>query len=160
TLRADPGSDPVPLPAGISAELRPYQHEGFTRLARLWQHRLGGILADDMGLGKTVQLLSLIAHAREEDVTGGGRDAPWLVGAPPRVLRGGRREAERFAPGLKVVVADRPRDAAGVGLAPLVAGADVVITSYTLLRLDAEEFAGQRWAGVVLDEAQHVKNPA
>ncbi|MBN9158692.1 DEAD/DEAH box helicase [Microbacterium sp.] len=160
TLRADPGSDPVPLPAGISAELRPYQHEGFTRLARLWQHRLGGILADDMGLGKTVQLLSLIAHAREEDVTGGGRDAPWLVVAPTSVLPVWRREAERFAPGLKVVVADRTRDAAGVGLAPLVAGADVVITSYTLLRLDAEEFAGQRWAGVVLDEAQHVKNPA
>ena len=162
TLRADPGTDPVPLPAGIRAELRPYQHEGFTRLARLWQHRLGGILADDMGLGKTLQLLSLIAHARERDAPGGDDrgTAPWLVVAPTSVLPVWRREAERFAPGLKVVVADRTRAAEGVALAPLIAGADVVITSYTLLRLDAEEFARERWAGVVLDEAQHVKNPA
>jgi superfamily II DNA or RNA helicase len=163
SLRADPGLDPVAVPAAITAQLRPYQHEGFTRLARLWQHRLGGILADDMGLGKTLQLLALIAHAAQEptpDVTAEHDRAPWLVVAPTSVLPVWQREAERFAPSLRVAVVDRTRHAHGVELAPHIAGADLVITSYTLLRLDAEDFARQRWAGVVLDEAQHVKNPA
>ncbi|MBS1907138.1 MAG: DEAD/DEAH box helicase [Actinobacteria bacterium] len=165
-LRADPSADPVPVPATITAELRPYQREGFTRLARLWQHRLGGILADDMGLGKTVQLLALIAHAREgrSDAAGGdaaaGEAAPWLVVAPTSVLPVWEREAARFAPGLRVVVAGRTRDAHGVDLASHIGGADLVITSYTVLRLDAEEFARRPWSGVVLDEAQNVKNPA
>ncbi len=61
----------VPLPAGLTAQLRPYQNEGFQWLAFLWKHQLGGILADDMGLGKTLQALALIAHAREEDPAGG-----------------------------------------------------------------------------------------
>ncbi|KJL31719.1 DEAD/DEAH box helicase [Microbacterium azadirachtae] len=160
-LRADPSADPVPVPAAITAKLRPYQREGFTRLARLWQHRLGGILADDMGLGKTVQLLALIAHARESrsGVADGGT-APWLVVAPTSVLPVWQREAERFAPGLRVVLAGRTRDAHGVDLASHVGDADLVITSYTVLRLDAEEFARRPWSGVVLDEAQNVKNPA
>ncbi|MFJ4164212.1 DEAD/DEAH box helicase [Microbacterium sp. NPDC089698] len=156
-LRADPGEDPVPLPAAITADLRPYQREGFTRLARLWQHSLGGILADDMGLGKTLQLLTLIAHAREASAEDA---APWLVVAPTSVLPVWEREAERFAPGLRVVVAGRTRDAHGVDLASHVGDADLVITSYTVLRLDAEEFARRPWSGVVLDEAQNVKNPA
>lgn len=162
-LRADPGDDRIAVPAGIIAELRPYQREGFTRLARLWRHRLGGVLADDMGLGKTLQLLALIAHARETAPATGDSDhgdVPWLVVAPTSVLDVWRREAERFAPGMKVAVVDRTRDAHGVALAAHVEGADLVITSYTLLRLDAEEFARLPWAGVVLDEAQHVKNPA
>ncbi len=160
-LRADPSADPVPVPAAITAELRPYQREGFTRLARLWQHRLGGILADDMGLGKTVQLLALIAHARESrSGVADGETAPWLVVAPTSVLPVWQREAERFAPGLRVVLAGRTRDAHGVDLASHVGDADLVITSYTVLRLDAEEFARRPWSGVVLDEAQNVKNPA
>ena len=160
-LRADPSADPVPVPAAITAELRPYQREGFTRLARLWQHRLGGILADDMGLGKTVQLLALIAHARESGSgVAEGETAPWLVVAPTSVLPVWQREAERFAPGLRVVLADRTRDAHGIDLGSHVGDADLVITSYTVLRLDAEEFARRPWSGVVLDEAQNVKNPA
>ncbi|MFD6699153.1 MULTISPECIES: DEAD/DEAH box helicase [unclassified Microbacterium] len=156
-LKAAPGEAPVPVPVAITAALRPYQQEGFTRLVRLWQHRLGGILADDMGLGKTLQLLALIAHARASAAHGA---APWLVVAPTSVLPVWEREAERFAPGLRVVVAGRTRDAHGVDLASHIDGADLVITSYTVLRLDAEEFARRPWSGVVLDEAQNVKNPA
>lgn len=164
SLREDPGAAPVALPRAVTAVLRPYQHEGFTRLARLWQHRLGGILADDMGLGKTLQLLALIAHAREHVPDSPSADdaagTPWLVVAPTSVLPVWQREAARFAPGLNVVVVDRTRDAHGVALGAHIDGADLVVTSYTLLRLDADEFARQRWSGVVLDEAQHVKNPA
>lgn len=69
-LRAATGVPSAPMPQRIIAELRPYQKEGFDWLAFLWQHRLGGILADDMGLGKTLQILTLIAHARETGSAG------------------------------------------------------------------------------------------
>ena len=80
--------------------------------------------------------------------------------APTSVLPVWVREAERFAPALRVALVARTRDARGVPLDDVIAGADVVVTSYTVLRLDAGEFSARRWDGVVLDEAQQVKNPA
>ncbi|WP_299088439.1 DEAD/DEAH box helicase [uncultured Microbacterium sp.] len=143
---------PVPAPAGLDAQLRPYQQEGFQRLALWWRHRLGGVLADDMGLGKTLQVLALMLHARET-----GERRPFLVVAPTSVLGTWRAEAARFAPGLRVHVAEST--VAKSGVAPDAADADVVVTSYTLLRLDEDTYADARWAGVILDEAQFVKNP-
>ncbi|GAB3631554.1 DEAD/DEAH box helicase [Microbacterium shaanxiense] len=143
----------TPVPEGLRAELRPYQKAGFDWLAFLWAHRLGGILADDMGLGKTIQLLSLVLHAKQA-----GEERPFLVVAPTSVLGSWRSEAERFAPGLRVRVVDSSsvkRDA----MADAASDADLVITSYTLVRLDEKEFAEAAWAGVILDEAQFVKNP-
>ncbi|GAA5151469.1 DEAD/DEAH box helicase [Microbacterium pseudoresistens] len=146
----------VPVPAAIRAELRPYQREGLNRLALWWRHRLGGILADDMGLGKTLQLLALIAHAREQEP-----DAPpFLVVAPTSVLPTWAQEAARFAPSLKVVMLDRTRGSRRSPVKEKIAGADIVVTSYAILRLDEHEFVAQPWSGVVLDEAQNVKNPA
>jgi len=143
----------APLPSGLDAELRPYQRSGFDWLAFLWQHRLGGILADDMGLGKTLQLLALVAHAAEQ-----GEQRPFLVVAPTSVLSTWRGEAARFTPGLRVEVVDATRAKRGMTVAQAAASADIVVTSYTLLRLDEPEFAAVRWAGLVLDEAQFVKN--
>lgn len=140
----------VPPPAGLHAQLRPYQQEGLDRLALWWRHRLGGILADDMGLGKTLQVLALIAHARE-----GGERRPALVVAPTSVLGTWRDEVSRFAPGLAVTVRDTTTGKGG----PIPGDADVVVTSYTVLRLDEQAFAAVDWAIVVLDEAQFVKNP-
>lgn len=143
----------TPAPAGLHAELRPYQKDGFDWLAFLWTHRLGGILADDMGLGKTIQLLSLVLHAKEA-----GEERPFLVVAPTSVLGSWQSEAERFAPGLRVRVIENgsvKRDA----MADAAHSADLVITSYTLVRLDEKEFAQTQWAGLILDEAQFVKNP-
>ncbi|WP_426183143.1 SNF2-related protein [Microbacterium sp. TWP3-1-2b2] len=143
----------TPLPVGLKAELRPYQKAGFDWLAFLWAHRLGGILADDMGLGKTIQLLSLVLHAKEA-----GETRPFLVVAPTSVLGSWQSEAARFAPGLRVRVIDSSsvkRDA----MTDAAQNADLVITSYTLVRLDEKEFAETRWAGLILDEAQFVKNP-
>ncbi|WEG10510.1 DEAD/DEAH box helicase [Microbacterium horticulturae] len=139
------------LPTALHAELRPYQKAGYDWLAFLWRHRLGGILADDMGLGKTLQTLALIAHTREA-----GEQRPVLVVAPTSVLATWRDEASRFAPDLNVAVVDATRSRRGA----LPDDLDVVITSYTLLRLDEDEFAARDWALVVLDEAQFVKNPA
>ncbi|MBO0804148.1 MAG: DEAD/DEAH box helicase [Nocardiopsaceae bacterium] len=163
----------LPPPAGLTARLRPYQVEGFSWLAFLWKHRLGGILADDMGLGKTLQTLALIAHARSSaggangasepggpgEPGGSGADAPpFLIVAPTSVLANWSSEAARFAPGLKVVVIGDTFAKRGQSLSLVAAGADAVVTSYTLLRMDFESYGSVSWSGLILDEAQYVKN--
>lgn len=151
-LRSATAVPAVPIPPGLTAQLRPYQKDGLDWLAFLWSHRLGGILADDMGLGKTVQLLALILHAR-----GAGEGRPFLVVVPTSVLATWRTEAVRFAPGLRVVTRD---STAGPAVAVVAREADVVLTTYAVARLDDEGFARVAWAGLILDEAQFVKNPA
>jgi hypothetical protein len=145
---------PVPeVPAGLHAELRPYQLEGYAWLSFLADHGLGGILADDMGLGKTVQALAMIVRQVER---GSG---PFLVVAPTSVVGNWAREATRFAPGLKVVTISGTRaKRGGTELADAVEGADVVITSYALFRIENEAYTARSWAGLLLDEAQFVKN--
>ncbi|MDF2991117.1 MAG: superfamily helicase, family [Microbacterium sp.] len=145
----------VPPPPGFRAELRPYQREGLSWLALLHAHRLGGILADDMGLGKTLQLLALIAHTRTH-----GDARPWLVVAPTSVLPTWRDEAARFAPDLRVAVVEATAVRRDRTIVEIAAGVDVVVASYGVVRTDADEFAAPSWSGVVLDEAQFVKNPA
>ncbi len=145
----------VASPPGFLAELRPYQREGLSWLALLHAHRLGGILADDMGLGKTLQLLALIAHTRAR-----GDVRPWLVIAPTSVLPTWSAEAARFVPGLGVAVVEATAVRRDRTVADIAGGADVVIAPYGVVRIDAEEFAVPHWAGVILDEAQFVKNPA
>jgi superfamily II DNA or RNA helicase len=140
-------------PAELTAALRPYQRDGFAWLAALWDLELGGVLADDMGLGKTVQTLGLICHVRERDPETG----PFLVVAPTSVVSGWKGEAARFAPALAVEAVTDTLAKSGRTIGEL-AGTDVVVTSYTLLRLDADAYRELAWAGVVLDEAQHVKN--
>ncbi|SEQ09473.1 Superfamily II DNA or RNA helicase, SNF2 family [Microlunatus flavus] len=156
----DPATAPE-VPATLQATLRPYQAEGFAWLHRLWSHGLGGILADDMGLGKTVQTLALVAQARLEQAQDAAAAEvpapPFLVVAPTSVVPGWVAEAARFTPTLRVVSLDG-RGRRRVPLAEAVAGADLVVTSYARLRLDVEEVAALGWSGLVLDEAQFVKN--
>jgi superfamily II DNA or RNA helicase len=141
-------------PAGLRAQLRPYQQDGYGWLRFLWEHRLGGILADDMGLGKTLQCLALISHARQRDPEAG----PFLIVAPTSVVPNWAAEAGRFAPGLKVVPVSGTVARHGQGLGELIAGADAVVTSYTLLRIDFAAYAAVGWSGLLLDEAQQAKN--
>ncbi|RJT77329.1 hypothetical protein D6T63_15445 [Arthrobacter cheniae] len=147
---------PTPPPAGIVAEMRPYQAEGFSWLAFLWRHQLGGVLADDMGLGKTLQALALMVYAKEST----GLASPFLVVAPTSVVPNWSNETHRFAPGLKVVSISDTQGASGLSILDQVADADVVITSYTLFRLDFPAYQALSWSGLVLDEAQFVKNRA
>ncbi|CAN5205021.1 DEAD/DEAH box helicase [soil metagenome] len=139
---------PTVLPAGLHAELRPYQQDGFDWLAFLYAHGLGGVLADDMGLGKTLQALALIAHAKEPPSAAPG---PFLVVAPTSVVSNWAAEAARFTPGLRVATIAKTKQ-------PIPADVDLVITSYALFRLDFARYQAAGWAGLILDEAQFVKN--
>ena len=160
-----------PVPAGLRATLRPYQVEGYRWLTFLYEHRMGGILADDMGLGKTVQALALLAHAIEEHRAAAPVEpfAPFLVVAPTSVISNWAAEAERFLPEAKVVTITETT-AGKTPLTERVAGAHLVLTSYTLLRMDEDAYAyapglGSEegpgtpgWGALLLDEAQFVKN--
>ncbi|GMA41654.1 DEAD/DEAH box helicase [Mobilicoccus caccae] len=99
-LTPDAQASAAEVPAGLDAELRPYQAEGLRWAATLWDAKLGGILADDMGLGKTVQVIALLERARER----GDLDGPVLVVAPTSVVGAWAEQLERFAPGLRAVM--------------------------------------------------------
>ena len=144
------------LPQRLQAQLRPYQEVGYRWLRFLYASRLGGILADEMGLGKTVQALGLAQALHEE----GELTRPMLVVAPTSVLGTWEHEAATFAPDLKVVAVTETQKRRGGTVTERAAGADIVLTSYTLLRLEAEQYAEQDWSIVLLDEAQFVKNRA
>lgn len=157
------------LPPTLKATLRPYQVEGFGWLATLWRNGLGGVLADDMGLGKTVQTLALMLHAHQVWANPAAFDgttqhigtrAPFLVVAPTSVVSNWKDEAARFAPSLRVVAVTDTETRATASLAQLAKDYDIVVTSYTLLRLDDDAYADINWAGLILDEAQFVKNKA
>lgn len=146
--------EPAELPVGLEATLRPYQLDGFRWLSLLWDTGLGGVLADDMGLGKTLQMLAMVLRAHER----GELADPVLVVAPTSVLSTWESEAARFAPSLRTVVVDRTRNKAGRGLESTIEGAQIVITSYAVARIDEVAFRSRSWGAVVLDEAQFVKN--
>ena len=150
-LRGAPAE--MPEPAGFQGSLRPYQRRGLAWLHVRAGLGLGGVLADDMGLGKTIQVLALIARRRQDGVR-----HPTLVVAPTSVVANWAAEAERFTPDLRAVVHHGPERVRGAGVAAAAAAADVVFTSYPLLLRDGAALAGAEWDGVILDEAQFVKN--
>jgi superfamily II DNA or RNA helicase len=135
------------VPRSFAGKLRDYQVDGFRWLARLASWGAGAVLADDMGLGKTLQALALLCDRAKE--------GPALVVAPTSVCANWVAEARRFAPKLNVTLF-RESDRAGA-VAALGPG-DVLVASYGLLVLDLERFKGKRFATLVLDEAQAVKN--
>ena len=103
-----------------------------------------------MGLGKTLQVLALIHHARERRPD----DGPFLVVAPTSVVTAWAHEAAQHAPDLRIGVCGRRTD----DVAAIAAENDLVVTTYTVLRLAHARYAAVRWGGLVLDEAQQVKN--
>lgn len=150
--RPQDGLNDVPLPPGLDAVPRPYQQRGLNWLQTLRELGLNGILADEMGLGKTLQTL---AHLLVEKAAG-RLDAPALVVAPTSVLGNWVREAARFAPDLKVLLLhgpERPQDPRAW------AAAELVLTSYTLMRQDVAHHRQISYSWLILDEAQQIKNP-
>ena len=140
-------------PKGFKGKLRHYQRRGYSWLAFLRQYGFGACLADDMGLGKTVQTLALIQRDRSE-----GESRPVLLVCPTSVVNNWRKEAELFTPDLPVLVhhgTDRKKKAQFVKQAKKQA---VVVSSYGLLHRDISFLSKVDWAGIILDEAQNIKN--
>jgi superfamily II DNA or RNA helicase len=141
----------VKAPPGFKATLRPYQRDGLAWLDFLGAAGLGGILADDMGLGKTVQVLAHILGEKQR----GRLQQPALVIAPTSLVGNWQSEAARFAPALKVLVI---HGAARADRYDEIASHDLIITTYPLLPRDRGQLLEQRFALLVLDEAQAIKN--
>ena len=141
---------PAPLGEPIKSLLRPYQTTGVAWLRYLEAKNQGGILADEMGLGKTIQTLAWLSLPRLR-----GEKAPALVVCPTSLVYNWMHEARHFTPQLKTVaMAGSQRKDAFASLPE----ADLVITSYALMRRDIEEYRKIRFSAVVLDEAQNIKN--
>jgi superfamily II DNA or RNA helicase len=171
---------PAPLAAAFDAQLRPYQRLGAAWLWHLHRHQLGGILADEMGLGKTLQALALLTaldtsallkveSPKLKDPASPAPAGPSfnsqpstfnsrlvsLVICPASLVENWRREAAKFAPGLRVFVHHSARRLAVAAEADAF---DLVITSYGTLARDRELFASVPFAIIIADEAQHIKN--
>ena len=154
TLTGTQQVEAIAAPNTFKGQLRPYQERGVGWMAFLQQWGLGACLADDMGLGKTVQLIALLLHLKQNKIL----TAPVLLICPTSVLGNWEREAYRFGPSLKVKLhhgSDRPQ---GQALAKAAEGADLIITSYALVHRDLKSLKAVEWLGVVLDEAQNIKN--
>lgn len=151
--------DEIAVPPGVTAHLRPYQERGFSWLAFLRRWGLGACLADDMGLGKTLQTLTLLQREKDAAMEEGRPRPTTLLVCPTSVVANWKREAARFTPDLSVMVhhgGGRTRTAAA--LRRDCRAHDLVVTSYALLQRDAEILKAVPWTGVILDEAQNIKN--
>ncbi|MEI6563974.1 MAG: SNF2-related protein [bacterium] len=143
---------PAEIPASLDAILRPYQKEGVNWLRFLETNTFGGILADEMGLGKTLQALVWLQMERYHPAV---RGKPCLIVCPTSLVGNWAEEAQRFVPSLKVLTlsgSDRHTKWAELPQANLV------ITSYALLRRDVQHYHEHEFGVLVLDEAQHIKN--
>ncbi len=138
---------------GLSGTLRDYQRHGLSFLVHTSSLGLGPVLADDMGLGKTLQALAWLQHLVDEEPNAG----PTLVVCPASVVHVWKREAARFTPKLNVLVLGRGRDRFKQW--DEIAGADLVVTNYALLRRDVARWREVDLRAYVLDEAQNIKNP-
>jgi len=154
TLSDNQAVSAIATPASFRGQLRPYQAVGVGWLAFLERWGLGACLADDMGLGKTLQLIAFLLHLQENEAL----ENPTLVVCPTSVLGNWEREVKKFGPTLKVLVHHGDKRAKGKAFAAEIKAKDLIITSYALVFRDAKEFQGIKWQGLVLDEAQNIKN--
>jgi superfamily II DNA or RNA helicase len=172
-----------PVPEGLNATLRPYQHKGFSWLLRLSENNFGGCLADDMGLGKTLQAITLLQHfyrhekkerpIRQPKASGqlslftedgisqsSSREyPPSLVVVPASLLYNWQHELERFAPALKVYIYSGGRRMKTKDTDTFFSMFDVVLTTYGTLRIDIGMLECCSFHYFILDESQYVKNP-
>ncbi|MEG4304332.1 DEAD/DEAH box helicase [Microcoleus sp. D3_18a_C4] len=154
TLSDNQAVSAIATPASFRGQLRPYQALGAGWLAFLERWGLGACLADDMGLGKTIELIAFLVHLQEQN----SLEAPTLLVCPTSVLGNWEREVKKFGPTLKVLVHHGDKRAKGKAFATAIKGKDLIVTSYALVFRDAKEFQGIKWQGLVLDEAQNIKN--
>ena len=142
----------IPLPEGIKAQLRPYQERGYSWMYRNMKIGFGSIIADDMGLGKTLQVITLLAKLKEE---GAMDKKKALVVVPTGLLHNWQSEVKRFAPQLATgVYHGMTRDLKDDDCK----NADIILSTYGVVRSDADKLKKQKWQVLVIDEAQNIKN--
>ncbi|RMZ85396.1 hypothetical protein DV737_g735, partial [Chaetothyriales sp. CBS 132003] len=157
--------EPFQIPVAIKAELRPYQQDGVNWLAFLNKYNLHGVLCDDMGLGKTLQTLCMVAsdhHLRAEEYSRTQapekRALPSLIVCPPSLSGHWQQEIKQFAPFLNAIAyVGGPSERRSKQ--DLLAGADIVITTYDICRNESNIFTPITWNYCVLDEGHLIKNP-
>jgi SNF2 family DNA or RNA helicase len=147
----------LPQPASLHGDLRPYQRFGYSWLHFLRRWGLGACLADDMGLGKTIQAIALLLREKEER---GSLPAPTLLICPTSVVTNWEREIRRFAPSLTTLVHQGPDRRRGEDFIQAARSVDMVLSSYAIVRREAETMQAASWLGIILDEAQNIKNPS
>lgn len=131
----------------MQAVLRPYQTEGVKWIRHLYDNNLGGCLADDMGLGKTIQTIAMLSAIYP------GQEQPSLIVMPRSLIFNWQNEIKRFCPELSTYIYyafDRDMDEARK--------ANVILTTYAMVRNDIEKFSKERFHYVILDESQNIKN--
>lgn len=148
-----PETTDIEPPRELNGTLRDYQRTGFCWLTNLANAGLGGILADDMGLGKTLQTIAFLL-AKKNDVS------PSLVVAPTSLMYNWLDEMERFAPSLKAAAMAGTKQEREKMFDTVFDDCDVIVTTYDMLKRDIELYEQKRFGYVILDEAQHIKNPA
>jgi uncharacterized Zn finger protein/superfamily II DNA or RNA helicase len=140
----------IPLPATLNATLRPYQQRGFSWMYRNSRIGFGSIIADDMGLGKTLQVITILLKLKEEGAINSKHKA--LVVVPTGLLTNWSSEIEKFAPSVSSHIFH------GSARNIKLFDADVMLTTYGVLRSDHEMLKKQKWQIMVIDEAQNIKN--
>jgi uncharacterized Zn finger protein len=149
-IRELTSNEDIPLPEGLNAQLRPYQHRGYSWMYRNSRIGFGSIIADDMGLGKTLQVISILLKFKEENALNDKHRA--LVVVPTGLLTNWQSEIARFAPSVSShIFHGGARDIK-------LFDADVMLTTYGVLRSDAELLKKHKWLVMVIDEAQNIKN--
>jgi SNF2 family DNA or RNA helicase len=144
----------LPQPASFVGELRPYQERGVSWMHFLVERGLGPCLADDMGLGKTIELISMLLHMKEQSTLTG----PVLLICPMSVVGNWEHELRRFGPSLTFLTHHGAGRLTGDAFREEARKHNLVISTYALIARDREIFESVQWQGVVLDEAQNVKN--
>ncbi|WP_144559292.1 DEAD/DEAH box helicase [Shouchella miscanthi] len=143
----------VSIPSTLEGDLRTYQQQGFSWLVHLRQIGFGGCLADDMGLGKSIQTITYILYVLEQQEE---KKEPFLLICPTSLLYNWEAECQKFAPDLNVFIHhgnDRLLEQD-----KRLYEYDLIITSYTLALRDESMLHAHYWNGLILDEAQHIKN--
>lgn len=142
---------PLPVPVGLQAELRPYQQRGYEWMMHNLSLGFGAVIADDMGLGKTLQVISVLLKLKEDRRLEKRRV---LIVVPTGLLANWQKECVRFAPELNVEIYHGPaRDINAIN-------AEIILTSYGVMRSDVAKLKKLKWELLVIDEAQNIKNTA
>ncbi len=145
----------IDTPKSFRGQLRPYQIRGISWLSFLEKWGLGACLADDMGLGKTIQTIAFILNLKEQKLL----SKPTLLVCPTSVLNNWEREVKKFGPTIATIIHHGDKRSKGKKFAKKVQEKDLIITSYSLVYRDEKSLLDVEWQGVILDEAQNIKNP-